>query len=65
MKMVRVAGFEPATTRLQTEDSTRLSYTLLMDGVLGFEPKITESKSAVIPLHQTPMKNWSSDEMDI
>ena len=29
-----------------------------MAGVSGFEPKLTESKSVVLPLHYTPTKNW-------
>lgn len=38
---VRVRGFEPPTTRIQTEDSTRLSYTLRRKAI----PTIAKTKT--------------------
>ena len=31
----------------------------LLAGVLGIEPRLTESKSVLLPLQYTPTKNWS------
>ena len=53
-----------ASGEIRTPDSFVRSEVLLstelrrhcMAGVLGFEPRITESKSVVLPLHYTPTK---------
>lgn len=43
-ELVRVAGFEPATVCSQSRCSTKLSYTLKLDGVSGFEPENADIK---------------------
>ena len=50
VRMVGIAGFEPATPCSQSKCSTRLSHIPLV-AKLGFEPRQTDSKSVVLPLH--------------
>jgi hypothetical protein len=50
-KMERKTGFEPATFSLATRCSTtELFPRKAMAGDLGFEPRMTESKSVALPL---------------
>ena len=48
--MVGVAGFEPAATRSQAEYSTKLSYTPILEQVVGLEPTIPTWKDGVLPI---------------
>lgn len=54
-ELVSEAGFEPATTRFQAEDSTRLSYSLIWQAAqdLNLEPSGLEP--AALPLRQRPV----------
>ena len=47
-----MTGFEPATSASRTQRSTKLSHTSKTTD-RGFEPLLTESESAVLPLHQS------------
>lgn len=49
--MVRKTGIEPATFSLATKCTTTVLLTHKLAARLGFEPKLAESKSAVLPLH--------------
>ena len=62
--MVEVTGFEPAAPSSRTKCATKLRYTSkkvkprikirgLVAAELGFEPRHTESESAVLPLHNS------------
>ncbi len=60
--MVEVTGFEPATSSSRTKRATKLRHTSKkqprvesgpMAAELGFEPRHTESESAVLPLHNS------------
>ena len=53
--MVLLTGFEPATYSLSNCNVYRLRHRS-MARVLGLEPRITESKSVVLPLHYTRTK---------
>ena len=49
--LVGAAGIEPAASRLQTENSdrTELHPVINLAHVIGFEPRLTSPKSAVLP----------------
>ena len=61
--VVEVTGFEHATSASRTQRSTKLSHTSIkmprqvsveaVAAELGFEPRQTESESAVLPLHNS------------
>ena len=62
--MVEVTGFEPATSSSRTKRATKLRHTSIkqprstsgpMAAELGFEPRHTESESAVLPLHNSAL----------
>ncbi len=62
--MVEVTGFEPATSSSRTKRATKLRHTSKkqprgesgpMAAELGFEPRHTESESAVLPLHNSAL----------
>ena len=50
MKQVTPKGLEPLTLALKVLCSNQLSYGVIVV-LTGFEPIITEPKSAVLPLH--------------
>jgi len=58
IKMVCVAGFEPATSDFQGRPSDQADNTHRnnMARELGIEPRLTESKSVVLPLHNSRTK---------
>ena len=50
-EMVPLAGFEPATYGLLNRCSTKWAKAaLLLDAPLGLEPRLTDSKSALLPI---------------
>ena len=62
--LVEVTGFEPATSSSRTKRATKLRHTSkktapIVSGPLaaelGFEPRHTESESAVLPLHNSAL----------
>ena len=53
--MVLLTGFEPATYDLSNRNVYQLRHRS-MARVLGLEPRMTESKSVVLPLHYTRTK---------
>ena len=62
--MVEVTGFEPATSSSRTKRATKLRHTSKkqprcvsgpLAAELGFEPRHTESESAVLPLHNSAL----------
>jgi len=57
---------ESRTFRLSSECSNQLSYGgKLLAGVLGLEPRTTESKSVVLPLHHTPTNLASRERLEL
>ena len=63
LSVVEVTGFEPATSSSRTKRATKLRHTSKnspdisgpMAAELGFEPRHTESESAVLPLHNSAL----------
>ena len=62
--LVEVTGFEPATSSSRTKRATKLRHTSKkqprcvsgpLAAELGFEPRHTESESAVLPLHNSAL----------
>lgn len=41
-----------------------ISKPLRKTGVLGFEPRLTDSESVVLPLHHTPRNNREIDQLE-
>jgi hypothetical protein len=58
--LAEVTGFEPVITISKTAalDQPKLYPNKNMVGVVGIEPTLSESKSDMLPLHNTPTKTW-------
>ena len=50
-----LAGIRTPDPLLKRQLLCRLSYQVMLAGMAGFEPTISESKSGVLPLHYIPM----------
>ena len=53
--MATPAGFEPATSAVTGRHANQLRYRAIFTGAKGFEPLLTNSESAVLPLNDTPI----------
>lgn len=57
--LVEVVGFEPTLrflSLIQSQVPCQLGYTSMFVVPLGFEPRLRESKSLVLPLHYKTIK---------
>ncbi len=64
--LVPDAGIEPTTSALSKHCSTaELIWPKIRAGLLGFEPRLTESKSGVLPLHYRPIELVGVENFEI
>ena len=54
LNLVENSGIEPLTVTCKATVFPIIPIPQCLAGVLGLEPRITESKSVVLPLHYTP-----------
>ena len=77
--MVKTSGLEPPTPCMSSRYSNQLSYAFTEKALnhpagepdsapvaaeLGFEPRQTESESAVLPLHNSAMLYWQKPDIN-